>query len=77
MQGTWVPSLVLKDLTCRRAIKPLHHSYWASTLEAGSQNYWAHELQPPKAVHPEAWALKQTAPVFAATRESPYTATKT
>ena len=59
-QGTWVPSLIPKDPTCCRATKPLHHNYWAGTLEAGSQNYWAHVLQPLKAVHPRAWALKQT-----------------
>ena len=39
MQGTWVRSLVQRDPTCRRATKPVHHNYWAYTLEPASHNY--------------------------------------
>ena len=38
MQGTRIPSLVREDLRCLGAIKPVHH------------NYWAHVLQPLKAL---------------------------
>ena len=27
VQGTWVQSLVLEDLTCRGPTKPVHHNY--------------------------------------------------
>ena len=50
MQGTLVRSLVWEDFTFGRATKPVHHIYWASTLEP-------EELQPlsPHAATPEAW----------------------
>ena len=41
MQGTWVQALVWEDLTCHGATKPMHHNYWACTLESVSHNYWA------------------------------------
>ena len=41
MRGTRVWSLVQEDPTCRRAIKPVHHNYWACALEPVSHNYWA------------------------------------
>ena len=41
MQGTRVQALVQEDPTCRRATKPMHHNYWACTLEPASHNYWA------------------------------------
>ena len=34
-------SLAQEDPTCRRATKPMHHNYWACTLEPVSHNYWA------------------------------------
>ena len=33
MQETWVWSLIWEDLTCREAIKPVHHNHWACALE--------------------------------------------
>ena len=45
MQGTQVWSLVQEDPTCRGATKPMHHNYWACTLEPRSHNYWAHVPQ--------------------------------
>ena len=41
MQGTQVQSLVQEDPTCHRATKPVHHNYWACTLELTSHNYWS------------------------------------
>ena len=41
MQGTQVRALVREDPTCRGATKPMHHNYWACTLEPASHNYWA------------------------------------
>ena len=40
MNGTRVRALVLEDLTCRRATKPVCHNYWACALEPASYNYW-------------------------------------
>ena len=40
-QGTRVRALVWEDPTCRGATKPVHHNYWACTLEPVSHNYWA------------------------------------
>ena len=45
MQGTRVRSLVQEDPTCHGATKPVHHNYWACTLEPVSHNYWAHVPQ--------------------------------
>ena len=45
MQGTRAQALVGEDPTCRGAIKPMLHDYWAWALEPASQNYWAHVLQ--------------------------------
>ena len=33
IQRTWVWFLVRVDPTCRSAIKPMHHNYWACTLQ--------------------------------------------
>ena len=41
MQGTQVQALVQEDPTCRGAIKPVHHNYWACALEPVSHNYWS------------------------------------
>ena len=45
MQGTQVKSLVREDPTCRGTTKPVHHSYWACTLEPTLRNYWVPVLQ--------------------------------
>ena len=50
MQGTWVPSLVLEDPTCCGATKPMHHSYWARTLQLLSSR--ALEPWSPQPPHP-------------------------
>ena len=41
MQETRVRALVQEDPTCHGATKPMHHNYWARTLEPTSHNYWA------------------------------------
>ena len=38
MQGTQVRALVQEAPTCHRATKPVHHNYWARTLEPSSHN---------------------------------------
>ena len=53
MQGTRIRALVRKDPTCRGATKPVHHNYWACTLEPASHNYWARVPQLLKTVHLE------------------------
>ena len=40
MQETWAPSLILEDLTCQGATKPVHN-YWACAPEPGSGNDWS------------------------------------
>ena len=45
MQGIWVRPLTLEDTTCCRPTKPVHHNYWAYTLEPAGCNYRAHEAQ--------------------------------
>ena len=45
MQGTRVRALIWEDPTCRGATKPVHHNYWACTLEPTNHNYWACEPQ--------------------------------
>ena len=45
MQETRVWTLVQQDPTCSGATKPMHHRYWARTLEPTSHNYRAHALQ--------------------------------
>ena len=52
-QGTQGRALVWEDPTCRRATKPMHHNYWACTLEPTSHNYWAHVPQLLKPAHLE------------------------
>ena len=54
MQGTRVRALVQEDPTCRGATKPVHHNYWACTLEPTSHNYWAHvpQLMKPMRLEP-------------------------
>ena len=54
MQETWVWSLIQEDLTT----KPMHN-YWASALEPGSLNYWAHVLQLLKPLCPRTHAPQQ------------------
>ena len=56
MQGTRVPALVQEDPTCRGAIKPVRHNYWACALEPMSHNYWAHVPQLLKPVSHNYWA---------------------
>ena len=45
MQGTRVRALVREDPTCCRATKPVHHNYWACTLDPASHNYWSRTPQ--------------------------------
>ena len=85
VQGTQVRSLVWEDSTCLRAIKPVHHDYWACSLEPSSHNYWrlrtlgpvchnywARVLQPLKPTH-----CNEEHPPLSATRGSPRAAMKT
>ena len=53
MQRTRVWAPVQDDPTCREATKPVHHNYWACTLEPASHNYWAHVPQLLKPAHLE------------------------
>ena len=53
MHGTRVQALVREDAICRGTTKPMHHNYWACTLESASHNYWAHVPQLLKPMHLE------------------------
>ena len=90
MEGTWVWALVQEDPTCRGATKPVHHNYWACTLEPESHNYWARVPQLLKPSHLEPMLRNKGShrnekpahrnkpqPLLAATRESPHATTKT
>ena len=69
MQGTQVRALVREDPTCRGATKPVHHNYWACTLEPANHQYWARvpQLSPRAAITeahaPRACALQQEKPL--------------
>ena len=89
-QGIRVRALVREDPTCRRATKPVHHSYWACALEPVSHNYRAHVPQLLKPTHLEPMLCNKRShhnekpahcnkelPLLSATRESLCTATKT
>ena len=45
IQETWIRPLIREDPTCLRATKPMHHNYWACSLEPGSHSSWAHMPQ--------------------------------
>ena len=62
MQGTWVRSLVQEDSTCHGAAKPVHHNYWACTLEPMSHNYWSLQATTTENHMPRARALQQEKP---------------
>ena len=64
MQGTRVRSLVREDPTCRRATKPVHHNYWACTLQPASHNYWACVPQLLKPMHPNYWSPRRLEPIY-------------
>ena len=51
MQEAWVRALVQEDPTCRGAMKPVHHNYWACALEPVSHNYRARVPQLLKPEH--------------------------
>ena len=76
MKGTLVRSLVQEDSTCCGGAKPMHHNYWAPTLQS------PHGATAEARV-PRAWAREQrrqrdeTPSLLAAARESPRTAVKT
>ena len=90
VQGTRVRALVQEDPTCCGTTKPMHHNYWACTLEPASRNYWAcvPELLKPTNLEPvllnkrshhneEPTHRNEEKPPLTATRESPCTAMKT
>ena len=60
MQETPVWYLVLEDLICQGAPRPVRYSHWARALECCSHSYSAHEWQLPKPRH-----------LSSATREKP------
>ena len=62
MQGTRVRALVREDPTCRRATKPVRHSYWACALEPASHNYWGLYATATEAHMPRARAPQQEKP---------------
>ena len=89
MQGTRVRALDWEDPTCRRATKPVHHNYWAWTLEPASHNYWAcvPQLLNPTCLEPVLHNKRshhnekpthhnEEQPSLTATREIPWAATK-
>ena len=45
MQGRGLGSPAQEDSTRCRPAKPIHHSYWASSLQPRNPNSWAHILQ--------------------------------
>ena len=47
VQGSWVRSLVWKDSICRGATKPMHHNFWACTLEPLLCNERSHHNEKP------------------------------
>ena len=55
--------LDLEDPTGRGATNPMHHNYWACSLEPRSWNYWAHVPQLLKPEHPRARTLQQEKPL--------------
>ena len=85
MQGTWVPSLIREDSTCRGTTKPRSHNYWAHALEPVSHDCRYPVPQLLKPACPRAHALQREeplqpgvrAPPLSATRETSLTATKT
>ena len=58
MQGTRVRALVQEDPTCCKATKPVHHNYWACSLEPASHNYWSPHTESPCSAMREATAVK-------------------
>ena len=62
MQGTWVRTLAQADPTCRGATKPMHHNYWACTLEPVSHNYWSPCATTTEAGSPRTRAPQQQKP---------------
>ena len=62
MQETRVWPLVWEDPTCHRATKPVHHNYWACTLEPEDRDYWAHVPQLLNCVCSRACAPQQEKP---------------
>ena len=90
VRGTRVWALVREDPTCRRATRPVRHSYWACTLEPASHNCWACMPQLPRLMSLEpmlcnkrshrnekpAHRNKEGSPLTS-TRESPSAAMKT
>ena len=64
MRGTRVRAPVREDPTCRGATKPVHHNYWACSLEPACHNCWARkpQLLSPRATTTEARALRACAP---------------
>ena len=69
MQGAQVWSLGWEDPTCCRATKPVHHNYWACTLEPARHNYWARAPQLLKPTHSRARKSQLLSP-HAATTEA-------
>ena len=76
-QAAWVWSLVREDPTCHGATKPMHHNYWACTLEPASHNYWVHAPQLPKPACLKPVLCNKRSSPLAATRGSPHAAMKT
>ena len=60
--GDTVRALVREDPTCGGATKPVHHNYWACTLEPMSHNYWSLCATTTEARAPRAHAPQQEKP---------------
>ena len=70
VQGTWVRSLVQKDLTCHQTTKPVHRNSWACALEPVLCNRRSHHNEKP-CTTTRGW------PPLSATKESPRATKKT
>ena len=57
--NAWVPEAP----SCHGSKKPVHHSSWVWTLEAGSYSYWAHMPELLKPPSPTASAQQQEKPL--------------
>ena len=62
MQGTWVRALVQEDPTCRRATKPMRHSYWSLHSRAREPQLLSSRATTTEARKPRAHAPQQEKP---------------
>ena len=81
IQGTWIPSLVRKGLTCHRATMPMHYNYRAWALQAVSHSFWGlpYRVCAPQQEKPPQWEActpQQRIALLTLTTERGHAATK-